>query len=247
LAWIPLVLGALLGGTAQIVLWTAALLVDAVGALTADVYRGWRLSSPSHYAERHGLVLIIALGESLISVGAGAGTAVTRWPVLLAALLAFTATACLWWLYFENAASPAGRALADRAIEYRVIAADNAYAVGHFLLIAGVIYLALGFEQVVAHTAHNQPGQPSGAPLAWTAAAALYGGVVLYLAGRIVFLHFTVGHTSPAQIIAAGATLALLPVAPHLAPLAALGLLTAVLIALVSYERLTWEPGAAAR
>jgi low temperature requirement protein LtrA len=248
LAWIPLVLGALLGGTAQILLWTAAFLVDAVGALTASVYGGWRLRSPSHYAERHGLVLIIALGESLISVGAGAGSAVTRWPVLLAALLAFTAAVCLWWLYFENAASPAGRALARMSNERRVTAANNAYAVGHFLLITGVIYLALGIEQVVAQVAHNPPGQPAGVPLDWTTTAALYGGVVLYLTGRALFLHFTVGHTPQAQIIAAGVTIALLPAARHLPALAALGLLTAVLLALAGYERrFTWEPAAAAR
>jgi low temperature requirement protein LtrA len=248
LAWIPLVLGALLGGTAQILLWTGAFLLDAVGALTADVFRGWRLRSPSHYAARHGLVLIIALGESLISVGTGAGSAVTRWPVLAAALLAFTTTVCLWWLYFENAAAPAGRALASRPIEHRVTTADSAYAAGHFLLIAGVIYLALGIEQVLAHVAHNEPGQSASAPLDWTATAALYGGVVLYLTGRILFLRFTVGRTPPAQIVAAGATLALLPAARNLPALAALGLLAAVLLALVGYERrFTWEPAAAAR
>ena len=248
LAWIPLVLGALLGGTAQILLWTGAFLLDAVGALTADVFRGWRLRSPSHYAERHGLVLIIALGESLISVGTGARSAVTRWPVLAAALLAFTATACLWWLYFENAAAPAGRALASRSIERRVTTADSAYAAGHFLLIAGVIYLALGVNQIVAHVAHHQPGQPAGAPLDWTATAALHGGAILYLTGRALFLRFTVGHTPPAPIVAAGVTLALLPAAARNLPaLATLSLLTAILAALVCYERFMWEPAGAAR
>jgi hypothetical protein len=90
-------------------------------------------------------------------------------------------------------------------------------------------------------------GPPGGAPLNWTATAALYGGVVLYLTGRILFLRFTVGHTPPAQIVAAGVTLVLLLAARNLPALAALGLLTAVLAALVGYERFAWEPSAAVK
>jgi low temperature requirement protein LtrA len=106
LGWIPLVLGAVLGGTAQILLWFAAFVIDTLAGRVASAFGafgGFQLPSPSHFAERHGLVLIIALGESLISAGAGAGPAVTRWPVLIAALLGLTVAVCLWWLYFENA------------------------------------------------------------------------------------------------------------------------------------------------
>ncbi|MFF4879629.1 low temperature requirement protein A [Micromonospora sp. NPDC000668] len=248
-ASIPLILGAVLGGLAQTVLWVGALLVvEAASGRAATAFGGFVLRRPSYFAERHGLVLIIALGESLISVGAGAGSAVTRWPVLLAALLSLTAAGCLWWLYFENAASAASQALARRHGERRAVTAADAYSLTHALLIAGIIYLALGLDRVLTHVADNEPGSPPGAPLHWPSTIALYGGVVLYLAGRALFLRLTVGHTPPAQIVATGVTLALLPAARHLPALAALGLLTAVLVTLVGYERLfTWEPAAAVR
>ena len=239
LSWIPLIVGAVLGGTAQTLLWAGAFLVDTVGGRLAAGFGGWQVRSPSHFAERHGLVLIIALGESLIAVGTGAGSAATRWPVLLAALLGLTMAVCLWWLYFENASAPAGEALGRMSNARRVTTAADAYALAHFLLIAGVIYLALGIDQVLAHVAHDQPRHPAETPLGWTSTTALYGGVVLYLTGRILFLRFTVGHAPPAQIIAAGTALLLLPAAANLPVLAALGLLTAFLVALVCYERFT--------
>jgi low temperature requirement protein LtrA len=88
LSWIPLILGTLLGGTAQTLLWAAAFLITFAGAFIASAVSGWRLRSPSHLTERHSLVMIILLGESLIAVGAGAGPAVSRARVLVAALLA---------------------------------------------------------------------------------------------------------------------------------------------------------------
>jgi low temperature requirement protein LtrA len=248
LSWIPLIVGAMLGGTAQTVLWATVLLIhEGVGSRITSAFGGQLVRSPSHFAERFGLVLIIALGESLISVGAGVGTNVAHWPVLIAALLSLTATACLWWLYFENAASPAGRALANGSNAQRTQMANGAYVRGHTLLIAGIVYLALGLNRVLAHVAGNEPGTPTGAPLHWPSIVALYGGVVLYLAGRFVFLRLTVAHAPPAQVVAIVIALALLPAAPHLPALAALALLTAVLVGLVGYERLTWDPTAAAR
>jgi low temperature requirement protein LtrA len=237
LAWIPLVVGAMLGGTAQTVLWAAALVIDFSSGFIAAAFRQWHLRSPSHFAERHGLVLIIALGESLISVGAGAGSTVTRAPVLIAALLSFTLAVCLWWLYFESYAPAAGQAFAKVPTDQRGRFAADAYSLTHFPMIAGVIYLALGIEQVLAHLSHNQPQHPTGAPLDWTSTVALYGGVILYLAGRLAFLRFAVRLTPPAQLLAVGVALLLLPVSRILPALAALGLLTALLVVLVCYER----------
>jgi low temperature requirement protein LtrA len=240
LGWIALILGAVQGGTAQTLLWAAAFVIDTGGQRAAYALRGgWPLRSPTHFAERHGLLVIIALGESLISVGTGAGAAVTRWPVLVAALLGLTMTVCLWWLYSENAAQAAGRALAQATGERRDKIASDAYSLGLLPLIAGVIYLALGIEQVLADLARNRPQHPAGEPLSWTSTTAMYGGVVLYLAGRLLFLRLAVRSAPPAQLVAAGVALLLLPVARALPALAALGLLTAFLVALVCYERLT--------
>lgn len=240
LGWVPLIFGAVLGGTAQTLLWTAAFVIDMGGQRAAYVLRGtWPLRSPAHFAERHGLVLIIALGESLVSLGTGAGTAVTRWPVLAAALLGLAITFCLWWLFFQNAAAAASQALAQAAGTRRDKIASDAYGLGLLPLIAGIIYLALGVEQVLAHLSRNQPQYPAGQPLSWASTAALYGGVVLYLTGRLLFLRLAVRSAPPAQLAAAGVALLLLPAARALPALAALGLLTAFLVALVCYERLT--------
>ncbi|GAA5193876.1 low temperature requirement protein A [Rugosimonospora acidiphila] len=236
LAWVPLFLGALAGGGAQTLLWAAAFAIDFGGGFIASAFSGWRLRSPSHFTERHGLVLIIALGESLISTGAGVGSAVTQWPVLVAALLGFTKAVCLWWLYFKISAPAAGEALGRVPIQRRGRSASDAYSLAHFLLIAGIIYTALGLEQTIAGVAHPRQEHASAARLPWTSTTALYGGVVLYLAGRALFLRFTVRSVPPAQLVAIAVLLALVPAARYLPALAALGLLTAFLLVLVGTE-----------
>ncbi|HEY2674135.1 MAG TPA: low temperature requirement protein A [Rugosimonospora sp.] len=240
-AWVPLVLGAVLNGTVQTILWATAFAIDFSGGFLASILSGWRLRSPSHFTERHGLVLIIALGESLISAGAGAGAAVTHGPVLAAALLGFVTAVCLWWLYFKNSAAAAGEALGKVPVQQRGQEASNAYSLTHFLLIAGVIYTALGIEQTLADLAGDRPGDTGGRSLGWTSVIALYGGVFLYLAGRALFLRLAVRPVPRTQIAAIGVALALLPAARFLPALAALGLLTAFLVALVGYE--WWQRG----
>ncbi|RKN20890.1 low temperature requirement protein A [Micromonospora musae] len=235
LAWIPLVLGALLHGTAQTLLWGAAFVIDFSGGVIASAVSGWRLRSPSHFAERHGLVLIIALGESLISVGTGAELAVTRGPVLLAALLAITNAVCGWRLYFKETAMVARRGLETAPSAQRGRIATYAYSLAHFPLVAGVIYGALGVEQVLGHLAHGEPWHAT--RLDWASTVALYGGTVLYLTGRLLFLRLAVQSAPRAQIVAIGVALLLLPAARNLPALAALGLLTAFLVALVWYEQ----------
>ncbi|GIH19228.1 low temperature requirement protein A [Rugosimonospora africana] len=233
-SWIPLVLGAVAGGSTQTVLWLVALVIDTGGGRIASAASGWLLRSASHFSERHSLVVIIALGESLISVGAGAGRAVTRGPVMVAALLGLATALCLWWLYFEYVAPAAARALAGlRGLRRGQIGGD-AYSITHFGLIAGIIYVALGIEQVLHDTAGRD--RPDGQPLGWVSATALYGGVVLYLAGRATFTRLTLGAVPASQAVAAAVALALVPAAQALPALAALGLLTAFLVALSLYE-----------
>ncbi|MET8258574.1 low temperature requirement protein A [Micromonospora sp. NPDC005205] len=239
LAWVPLLVGAILGGNAQTVLWTVAFLVDYGGGRIATAASFGEVRSGAHFAERHGLVLIIVLGESLLSAGAGAGLAMIAWPVLLAAIFGFAATVCLWWLYFVNAAPAAAKVLTSASphTRRRQQMASDAYTLAHLPLVAGVVYFALGIHLILASLT-DQSRHPAGEPMGWTAMAVLYGGTALYLAGRLLFLRLTVGG-SPGQLVAIGVVLLLLPVARILPALAALGLLAAYLAALVLYERLT--------
>jgi len=153
----------------------------------------------------------------------------------------------LWWLYFENAAAPAGQALARIPGPDRTRTGGIAYSLTHFLLVAGIIYRALGIAQVVTHLAHHPPSHPVGTQLDWTMTVALFGGTALHLIGRVLFLRLTVRHTPPAQLIAVGAILVLPPLARILTALGALAVLTAALVVLVCYERIKWQPTAAAR
>ncbi|MEU7756991.1 low temperature requirement protein A [Micromonospora sp. NPDC049171] len=234
LSWLPLVLGAVLGGTAQLLLWAAALIVDMSGGVLALLVSGWPVRSPGHFVERHGLVVIIALGESLISVGAGIGTRMIRTPTLVAALLTLVLTICLYWLYSANTAH-AERALTMAPGLRRGFVAGNAYSVAHLPLLAGTIYVALGVEEVLAALTHEK----SHATLNWAPTIALFGGAALYLVGRAIFLGLSGQSVRLEQYVAPGLALLLLPVGRYLPGLAALGLLTAFLVALLSYEAWT--------
>ncbi|WP_233600962.1 MULTISPECIES: low temperature requirement protein A [Micromonospora] len=238
--WVPLLLGALLSGTPHAVLWVVAFVIEIGGQRLSYAWRGaWPLRSASHFTERHGLVLIIALGESLSAAGVGAGAAVTAPPVLGMALVGLAASVCLWWLYFAHAAPMGARALAEAAGERRDRAAADAYSQTHLLLITGVVYLAVGIEQVLAHVTRAHHGDRAAEPnLNWPAAAALYGGAALYLAGRLLFRRFTGQPVRRDQVVVAVSAVLLLPLGRALPPAAALGVLTVLLLAGVLVERL---------
>ncbi|MEU7919620.1 low temperature requirement protein A [Micromonospora zamorensis] len=234
LAWLPLIGGALLGGATQTALWTVALLVDIGGARIASAFRPWQLRSVDHFTERFGLVLIIALGESLISAGAGPRTMAPVGAAVVAALLGLTSTVCLWWLYFDRLAPAARKAVSDVPDERRAGVAGDAYGIGHSPLIIGAIYVALGIEEVISQLS-EESGHAD--PLGWEAATALYGGAAVYLISRLVFRRLTVRVVHPTQVVAALLPLALLPIGRSLPPLAALALLTVFLIGVTWFER----------
>ena len=94
-----LVIAGFLKGPGQLALWGAALAIDYVGAAAGHM-RGWRVS-PAHFVERFGLVVIIALGESIVAIRVGAAGLNLDASVIAAALLGITVVACLWWSYFD--------------------------------------------------------------------------------------------------------------------------------------------------
>ncbi|WP_231921399.1 low temperature requirement protein A [Micromonospora auratinigra] len=237
--WVPLLLGALASGATHALLWVLAFVIEIGGQRLAYGWRGaWPLRSPAHFTERHGLVLIIALGESLVAAGVGIGSSVTAPPVLAVALIGFVATVCLWWLYFDRAAPAAARALAAAAGDRRDRIAADAYSQTHLLLITGVIYLAFGVEQVLELVAAAHRGEhPDTDRLTWTGAVALYGGAALYLAGRLVFRRLSGQPVGTAPPTVAALALFLLPVGRLLPPAVALAVLAGLLLTAVLVER----------
>jgi low temperature requirement protein LtrA len=212
-------------GAAQGALWAVALLLDMGGPYVFGA-EGWKLV-PSHFAERHGLILIIALGESIVAIGVGADAHVDA-GVVAAATLGIGVAAALWWLYFDVVSMLAERDLSRMAPgRERNELARDAYSYLHFPMVAGVVLLALGLKTTLAHV---------GDPLESVPAAAMLGGTALYLlahvAVRLRHVHTVNNHRLGCAIL----LLALLPVAVELPALVTLGIVFAALVALIGYE-----------
>jgi len=232
--------GAVAGGWGQSALWTAAFAVDFGSGWVSPGLRSYHLRSPSHFAERYGLVMIIALGETLIAVGEGAGPSITHWLVLLAAVLGLAIVVGLWSLY--SGCAPAGeRALEQAGDRQRAVLARGAYTNVHFLLMLGALYLAAGVEEVIHHISHGGTVHAADA-LGLLAATPLYGGVAIFLVGRFAFAQLTGGPAGRAPLAWAGLTVLLLPAAARLPALAALGLLCAAVAAVAGFELFRREP-----
>ena len=212
--------GALQGG-----LWALALFLELAGVYLIDP-DGWRLM-PEHFAERHGLIVIIALGESIVAIGVGAEGAVDA-GVVVAATLGTAVAAALWWLYFDVVALVAARRLAEATPgrEQNAIARDS-YSYLHFPMVAGIVLVALGMKKTLADV---------GEPLDTVPAAALMGGAALYLFAHIAFRLRNVRTLSRQRLVCAVLLLALVPLARELPALAAVGVLACVLSALIAYE-----------
>ena len=220
-----LVLAGFLEGDERIVVWMVALAIDYLGPAVIGVGRGWRVA-PEHFAERHGLIILIALGESLIAIGVGAGF-VLGTGVIVGAALGIVVVSALWWLYFDVAAIFARRRLmqADGLERHRL--ALHAYAYLHLPMVAGIVLFALGLKTTLGHV---------GEALDTVPAVGLCGGAALYLLGHIAFLFRTTGRVFRRRTVGAIALLALVPAAVAIPALAALALVSAVCSLVVAYE-----------
>ena len=220
-----LVAAGFLDGAPQAALWAAALTLDFGGPFVRGV-RGLRVHA-SHFVERYGLVVIIALGESIVAIGLGAAGLELGFGVLLAALLGVAVAAGLWWAYFDHVALAAERRLARARGNERARLARDSYGYLHLPMVAGVVFVASGVKQTLAH---------AGDPLGPVPAVALLGGVALYLLGHNAFRLRDAGSVSVARLVAAGSALALVPLAARVPALLALGAAAALLVALAAYE-----------
>ncbi|HET7722198.1 MAG TPA: low temperature requirement protein A, partial [Acidimicrobiales bacterium] len=212
-------------GTAQGVLWVVALALDMGGPLVIDP-SGWRLE-PAHFAERHGLIIIIALGESIIALGASAGHEVDG-TVLVAAVAGLALSAGLWWLYFDVISYVAGKVLVETADpRQRNPLARDSYSYLHFVLVAGIVLTAVGLHDVLVH-----PDEPLGT----VASVALFGGAAVYLLGHAAFYLRCTGNVKPHRVAAGIVFAALVPLGTEIDALPSLVLAAAVVAVLLVYE-----------
>ena len=227
---------AFVDGAARTTLWVIAIVALYSGPLI-DRGRGWRIS-PMHFAERYGLVVIIALGESIFAIGlAAAGVAPTS-ELIASAVLGVAVIAALWWAYFDVMAVLAAQQLSQTTGTTRARLARDVFSYLHMPMIAGIVLFALGLKV----TAHDGRGS-----LALIPAVALCGGLSLYYLTHVVLrvrLVYVLRRTTterpgwigPGRLAAAIGTLAALPITLAIPALAALTLVAAVCWALIVWD-----------
>jgi low temperature requirement protein LtrA len=167
------VAGALAGPEAQAWLWSLAIFLDVVAALVGGQREEWDLHA-EHFAERHGLIVIIALGESLIVAAAGLADATLSMDVMVVALLGVLTSCALWWTYFPVAKPELEHALASVPAAAQGALARDAFSLAHFPMLCGVVAYAVALEEAIAHP---------GGPLAASARVALAIGPLLFVGG----------------------------------------------------------------
>jgi low temperature requirement protein LtrA len=220
-----LVFAGFLEGDERIAVWLVALAIDYLGPVVIGVGGGWRVA-PEHFAERYGLIILIALGESIIAIGVGAGFELDT-GVILAAALGIVVVSALWWLYFDVAAIFARRRLMQaKGLELHRLAL-HAYSYLHLPMVAGIVLFALGLKTTLGDV---------GEALDTVPAVGLCGGAALYLLGHIAFLFRTTGRVFRRRTVGAVVLLALVPAAFAIPALAALALVSAVCSLVVAYE-----------
>jgi low temperature requirement protein LtrA len=225
-----LILAGFLDGDGRIAVWMVALAIDYGGPAVIGRMHGWRIA-PEHFAERHGLIVLIALGESIIAIGVGAGFELVT-GVVVAAALGIVVVSALWWLYFDVAAIFARRELMQASGAEQASLARDAYSYLHLPMVAGIVLFALGLKTTLGHV---------GEALDTVPAVALCGGAALYLLGHIAFLLRATGRVFRRRTVGAVVLLGLVPAAVAIPALAALALVSAVCSLIVAYEAIRYR------
>ena len=196
---------------------------------------GWKLE-PAHFAERHALIILIALGESIVAIGVGAEVTLTT-GIAVAAAAGIVLTAALWWIYFDIVAVVAGRRLvqAERGRVQNEMARDS-YSYMHFVMVAGIVLVALGLKKTLGDVDD---------PLKTVPAFALLGGVALYLIGHVLFRYRHVRSINRQRLGIAALLLAAVPLAVEVPSLAVLVAVAAVLWAMIVFETRSYGEGRA--
>lgn len=221
--------GALLGSPWQIWLTLAAVAIEPSLAYRTSIGVAWHLPSTVHFTERHGLIVILALGESILGIGAGATAEPISAPILAGVVTSMVVCVALWWAYFANLAHAAELALTRVPASARARAAADAYTYLHLALVTGIILVALGLEVAMAHIDESEP-------LGLFGAAALGTGLACYLAGTALISRRLLHRWTPTRLAFAAALACAIPGIALLTPLFALGAVATALVAFAVIE-----------
>ncbi len=211
-------------GGAVAILNLAPMLAYWLPGLGATDTRVWDIEG-HHFAERCGLFIIIALGESILVTGAAFGQTDWSGPAIAAFASAFLSTLAMWWLYFDVGAERAARRLAADSDPGRM--ARLAYTYFHMPIVAGIIVTAASDEMALAH------------PLGHAGTAEIFcliGGPALYLFGNLLFKRTNARHLPLSHLVGLGLLAAILPFAWRLPPLLLSVAATATLVLVAVWE-----------
>lgn len=222
-------IGAFLDPSARLYAWVIAFMADLVAARMAGQGGSWHLHA-GHFAERHGLIVIIALGESLIVAGSAAASG-AEGSILTVCALAVVVTCLLWWTYFGWVQEVLEETLVETAPAERGALARDAYSLWHFPLVCGIIALAVGFEAAF---------HPEDYSLGITSAA-LGAGLALFLFSTAGALWRAEGCILWNRVIVAGGVMALLASGVLPTRVATMIAVSGALAVIVAYEQITWR------
>jgi low temperature requirement protein LtrA len=217
-------------GPARWILWLAAVGVGYFAPWFAGV-RGFRVH-PGHFVERHGLIVIIAVGESLVAIGLGARATALGVGVICAALLGFVVATSLWLAYFDFFTIRAQHLLTERSGEERTAFARDVYTYLHLPMIVGIVLFAFAMKTTLAHV---------GRELDTISALCLCGGCALYLFAYMGVRWRVSRSVGGGRLVAAVVLAALFPLALVVPAIAALAAVAAVWVALHAYELIWWR------
>jgi low temperature requirement protein LtrA len=220
-----LLIAGFLDGSAQLACWGGAAAVSYVAPLLSHM-RGFHVS-PEHFAERFGQIIMIALGESIVAIGVGAKGFPLDAGLVSAALLGMVVVACLWWSYFDWLIYVLARWLSEQEPTRRAALARDAYSYLHLPMVAGIVLFSFGLKTTLPDV---------GAALPTVPAIGLVGGIALYLLAHVALRLRLSGGLGRGRPVAAVVLVALLPVARVIAGVAAVGLVAAVCVGLITYE-----------
>jgi len=197
--------------------WITPRLIDASGFLIA----------PTHFVERHGLVVIVALGESIVALGIGAEGLAVDLPLVVVVSLGFGLSACLWWAYFRGDDERAERALAAAPTERRPRLSINAFGYAHYVMLLGIVAIAAALKKATGHAFD---------PFTFAQALGLAGGLMLFLAGDALFRRsLDIGRIDIRSAVAI-LVLASIPLGTEIAAFAQLGALVLLMVIALSAE-----------
>ena len=212
-------------------LWVASIAVDLAGVLAAGNENDWRIS-PAHFAERYALIVIIALGETIVAIGTSTGDLPRDAMFALSITIAFAGVAALWWAYFGFVSGAVERALQKAAPSRRGPLARDVFTIFHYPIVLGIVFFAVAAKKVLAHPddALSRPGR-----------AALGLGVALFLGGFLLARYRIVRTIGPERAAAAGLTLVAVVLLRSIPAVGLLAAVIAIVLTAVVAERLRYR------